>query len=185
MEHSASLGFQPGDAYPTIAWLDVDWWAVGTVRGRVRAFRTNYAGQSIVRGSACASSGRAPLIGVRRRPSAVSAENRARVTVARGPVGASAWLLVGFANQTTYAGLLLPIPLATVGLPGCALQVAPIITPFTTLGAAGIDAGYGFVDLNHSLSSTVTGTRVAAQWLLLDPANIQYGMSEVHELSLR
>lgn len=185
MEYSASLGVQPGNAYPTIAWLDVDWAVVGTLNGRVRAFHTNFIGQGAVRGRACSSQPTRPLIGVRRQPTAPVGQNPARVTVARGPTGAIGLLLLGFANQTSYAGVPLPIRVDSLGLTGCELQVAPIVSVLTLLGTTGIDAGYSYVDLNRSFAPAAVGTRVAAQWLMLDPANLKFGGSEVHELSLQ
>jgi hypothetical protein len=186
MEYRASLGLHPNDAYPTIAWLDADWIMVGTQRGRVRAYRTNFVDQGAVRGRPCSSAADLmPLIGARRQPSAASGQNPARITVARGQPGSAAWLNLGLATQNTFAGLPLPIGLAGFGLPGCWLQVAPIASTFTVLGTTRIDLGYGFVDLPQRFAPATTGLRIAAQWLLFDPATLAYAASEVHELSLQ
>jgi hypothetical protein len=183
MEYAASLGLQPGDAYPTIAWIDVDWWMVGTVRGRVRAYRTNFARQGTVYGQPCSTAAQAPLICVRRQPSAPAGQNRARVTLARGQPGAAAWLMLGFPNRTADANLP-PLDLAPFGMPGCLLHVWPFTSRFTTLGTNGIDAGFGFVDLLHPFAPAL-GTLLAAQWIWFDPTTLGHGASEAHELRLQ
>jgi hypothetical protein len=79
---------------------------------------------------------------------------------------------------------LLPIDLAPYGMPGCLLQVWPFTSRFTTLGANGIDAGDGYVDLLHPFAPAL-GTLLAAQWIWFDPTTLGHGASEVHELRLQ
>ena len=182
MEYSASLGVQPGDAYPTIAWLDADWIMVGTIAGRVRGYRASFARQGTVYGQPCSTGAQPPLIGARRQPTAPTGQNQARVTLARGHPGAAAWLMIGFPDWTIDATVP-PIDLSPYGMPGCLLQVWPFTSRFTTLGTNGIDAGYGHVDLPQQFAATF-GTRLVTQWLWFDPATLGYGASEVHELRL-
>ena len=122
---------------------------------------------------------------MRRQPTAPIGQNPARITLARAHPGAAAWLNVGLPSQTTIAGVPLPIDLSSYGLPGCWLQVAPIASVFLMLGTSGVDRGYGFVDVPHGFAPAATGTRIAAQWLWLDPVTLGYGASEVHELWLQ
>lgn len=184
MEYSASLGVQPGDAYPTIAWIDIDWWQAGSYPGRVRAYRTNYAEQGPIVGTPCSNYGTLPLIGARKFQ-ATPITQRARITVARGPAGGGAWLNFGFANQTSYGGVPLPIDLAAYGLPGCNLYVGPITSAFTVLGATGIDSGYGHFDMVQRLTSATTGVSIVAQWLLFDPVTLSYGGTARHQLKVQ
>ncbi|HZN37423.1 MAG TPA: hypothetical protein VFD82_01395 [Planctomycetota bacterium] len=175
METSASLGVQPGSPYPVVAWMDINWWTTGTYHGRIRAYDMARAGQGPVTGVACSSSGQPPLIGARQTTTG------ARVTIAKAPPGAVAFLNLALANQTSYGGLPLPINLTPFGLTGCELHVGPLASEWRILGTTGIDRGYAAVDFPFQLVPTL-GTSIVAQWLVFDPATLAYAATAKHEL---
>jgi len=176
MEHSASLGLQPGNPYPVIAWLDPQWAVIGTHSGRVRAYRGNLRGQSPVTGTPCSTLPQAPLIGARQTPAG------SRITVARAPAGALAWLDLALPHQTAYAGYQLPLDLTAFGLPGCSLYVPPGITVLRFTGTAGIDRGYAAVDLPIQLTAAAAGVDIVAQWLVFDPVTLDHAATAMHAL---
>ncbi len=174
--YAASLGTLPGHHYPTVAWMEMDWQTIGQYIGRVRAFHTVRIAQGPITGQGCASQGAPPWIGARRTATG------ARVTIAKAPPGAFAFLNLALLPQTSYAGLPLPIDLGPFGLAGCDLLVGPEAAYGRLLGTAGIDRGYAQVDLPLQLSTGTLGTSLAAQWLVLDPATLAYAATPRHEL---
>lgn len=179
---AASLGVPPNGGYPRIAWCESDhypWpnhlpWA----QGRVRAFDTVRLGQGPLLGRPCSSTGTYPMIGAR------STSSGARVTIARGPSGAYAWLNLALGNPVQHAGVALPMALDPFGLIGCMLRVGPEVSVFRQLGTTGIDRGYAAVDLPVQLAATL-GTIAQAQWLVYDPQTGAYGATEQHQLRLQ
>lgn len=176
MESSASLGVQPGSPYPVIGWLDVQWFAAGTGTGRIRAYRGALDGQGPVTGTPCSNRGAPPQIGAR------NTTTGARVTVAKAPAGALAWLSLSFPNQTSYGGHPLPLDLSPFGLPGCTMYVAPIALHLRVTGTTGIDRGYAAVDFPFRLTAAATGIDAVAQWLVLDPVTLDYAATAMHRL---
>ncbi|MCA8976156.1 MAG: VCBS repeat-containing protein [Planctomycetes bacterium] len=176
MEHSACLGVQPGNPYPVIAWLDLDWFMSNTHGGRVRAYRTNFAGQSPVTGTACSTLPEQPLIGARQ--SAFGS----RLTVAHAPPHALAWLNLALRGANTYAGHQLPLDLTPLGLPGCSLFVPPGITYTRLTGSNGINRGYTAVALPFHLTAATTGIDLGAQWLVFDPVTFDHAATAMHAL---
>ena len=176
MEYSASLGTRPGNPYPVVAWHDGMWFMPGTHSGRVRAYNTAFEGQSPVSGTPCTTLSEPPLIGAR-----VTATG-SRVTVARAPSNALAWLSLGLRPHTSYLGYQLPLDLTAFGLPGCHLYVPPGLTYLRFTGTSGIDRGYAYVDLPFQLTSATTGLGLAAQWLVFDPVSFDHAATAQHAL---
>jgi hypothetical protein len=174
---SASLGQLPGSPYPVVAWLDTDWFMLGTSKGRIRAFDAARAGQGPVTGTACTSSGTLPLIGVRKLGTG-TANTGFRTTVAKTHGNAIAALNFAFAPLAT------PVDLTPFGFAGCAVYVDPVATFLQTTGTTGLDRGYAAVDLPHPLSAAATGTDVVAQWLVLEPATGAYAATQMHAIRL-
>ncbi|MGB3965987.1 MAG: VCBS repeat-containing protein [Planctomycetota bacterium] len=174
--YAAGLGVQPGSFYPAIAWMDLEWFASNTPHGRVRTYNTARAGQGPITGRPCSSTNQLPQIGARQTASG------ARVTIAKAPPGAVAFLNLAAAPQTTYAGLPLPIDLSSLGFIGCYLHVGPEASAWRILGTTGIDRGYAAVDLPFGLSAAATGHTIVAQWLVLDPATLAYATTSRHQL---
>ncbi|MFY9346030.1 MAG: VCBS repeat-containing protein [Planctomycetota bacterium] len=173
--YAAGLGVQPGSPYPAIAWMDLQWFTSLTHYGRVRAYNTARAGQGPITGNACSSTNQLPQIGARQTTAG------ARVTIAKAPPGAVAFLNLAIAPQTTYAGLTLPIDLSPFGLVGCDLHVGPEASDWRILGTTGIDRGYAAVDLPFQFVPTL-GAAIVAQWLVFDPATLAYAASSKHQL---
>jgi len=174
---SAKLGIRVGDSYPSVAWLDRGWWVPGTNYGRIRAFGTARAGQGLITGIPCTSSGQMPLIGVRKL--GVGAANTGfRTTVAKTHANAIAAL------NFSLSPLPSPIDMTVFGFSGCTVYVDPIASYLRLTGVAGIDRGYAAVDLPYPLSAATTGTDVFAQWLVLEPTNWDYAATEMHAIQL-
>lgn len=174
---AAGLGAQPGQQYPTIAWMDLEYCTQITHYGRVRSYNTERAGQGAISGHPCSSNGRtAPQIGARQTSSG------ARITIAKGPPGALALLNLGLVPQTHYMGIPLPIDLGWLGMPGCKAYVGPDVHYLRAMGNTGIDKGYAAVDLPFQLSPAGLGTPLVAQWLVFDPASLGYATTAMHAL---
>ena len=178
--YGVGLGVQPGSPYPAIAWLDLGYYLpqISLANGRIRAFRAMREGQGPVFGASCSSTDEQPMIGARHTATG------SRVTIAKGPPGAMAWLNLAIGNPGTYQGQPLPIALDGFGLTGCQLHVALDVSFLRVLGTNGIDRGYAAVDWNHGLAAT-QGTIVQAQWLLFDPATSDYAATQKHQLRLQ
>lgn len=178
----ASFGVPPNGGYPRIAWVEHDYYPwpnhLPWAQGRVRAFDTVRLGQGPLLGRPCSSTGTYPMIGAR------STSSGARVTIARGPSGAYAWLNLALGNPVQHAGVALPMALDPFGLIGCMLRVGPEVSVFRQLGTTGIDRGYAAVDLPVQLAATL-GTIAQAQWLVYDPQTGAYGATEQHQLQLQ
>lgn len=89
---------------------------------------------------------------------------------------------MSLANETTYAGVPLPIDLSFLAMAGCQLQVAPTVTALRVLGTSGIDHGHAAYDAPFALTASALGVPIAAQWLVLDPAGSAYAATPRHEL---
>lgn len=175
--YSAPLGVQPGRQYPTIAWMDLEYYTSTTLHGRVRAFNTELAGQGAITGQPCSSSDfHVPQIGARKTSVG------ARITIASGPPGGLGLLNLALSPQTSYGGLPLPIDLSWLGMPGCKAYVGPDAHYLRVLGTNGIDRGYAAVDLPFQLTAAAVGVPLVAQWLVLDPGSLGYGATAMHEL---
>jgi hypothetical protein len=172
---SGSLGTPPGQSYPVIAWMDVQWQSP-MASGRVRAYSTARAGQGQITGSACSSTGVLPQIGVRQTPTG------ARFTIAKGPAGGIAWLCLSLASETSFGGAPLPIDLSIFGLPGCSLQVAPTASSLHVLGTQGIDRGYAASDQPFGLTAAAVGVPIVGQWLVLDSSTLGFALTRVHHI---
>jgi hypothetical protein len=172
------LGTWPDRAYPSLAWIELDWQFTSTTWGRVRAFGGEHVGQGAVRGSACSSSASSrPLIGARTTASG------ARVTLAQAPPGAFAVLVMSLQHAPTFGPHGMPLDLSPLGLPGCMLQVIPDVAHWRITGTGpGHDAGYAAVDLPFPLTGATTGTKVYAQWLALDITSGAFAATEVQQL---
>ncbi|MBL9079358.1 MAG: VCBS repeat-containing protein [Planctomycetes bacterium] len=177
MWKSAALGSSPTNPYPALAWMDEQWYTIGTSSGRVRVFDGARLGQGPVTGTACTSSGTLPLIGVRKLGTGL-ANTGFRTTVAKTHPNALAALLFAFTP------LPAPVDLTPLGFTACTLYVDPVATFLQFTGTAGIDLGYAAVDLPHPLSAAATGTNVLAQWIVLDPANGAYAATQRHAIRL-
>jgi hypothetical protein len=171
---AAGLGHVNGNAYPSIAFLDISYAATsGGGYGRIRAHTVNARGQGPVSGSACSSAGPAPKIGVR------ATANGARVTVSRAQPGGLALLSLALASQTTFGGQPLPLSLAPYGWNGCTMLVGPEAAQMRLVGASGTDLRYAAVDWSVQLVATL-GVSVAAQWFVFDPASLTYATTAKH-----
>lgn len=173
-----NLGVQPGSPYPVIAWYD-PYLAPTVGFGRIRTFRWNRAGTGPVTGTACASAGSTPLIGMREIATGT------RITLAGAPPAALSWLAVALASQSTYGGHSLPLPLDPFGLTGCTLYVAPAATASTMTGSTGLDAGYAAFDLPLVLAPSGISTNLAAQWIALDPTTLAFATTSRHGFRVR
>jgi hypothetical protein len=107
-----------------------------------------------------------------------------RITVSGALPGAMAWLGVGAAAQTSYGGVPLPLALDPYGLQGCSLYVSPAAIDIRTTGVAGFDRGYAAIDLAARVNAASTNA-FAAQWLVLDPATLGFGVSARHEFRVQ
>jgi hypothetical protein len=170
----ASLGVQPGNPYPVIAYCEPGYSNNGS--GRVTAVRTRLLGAGAVIGPGCGSGG-IPRIGLRQQGSG------SRITVSGALPGALAWIALAPATQTSYGGFALPLPLDRFGLVGCSLLVAPVAIGVRTLGAGGLVSGYGFADLPNAISPT--GSLYAAQWVAIDLLSGQFALSPRHEFGVQ
>jgi len=177
MWFSASLGSPPGSPYPALAWVDTEWYTIGTQVGRVRVYDGARTGQGPVTGIACTSSGTLPLIGVRKL--GVGAANTGfRTTVAKTHGNALAALNFAFTPLPT------PVDLTPFGFAGCTLYLDPVATFLQVTGTTGIDRGYAAVDLPHPLSAAAVGTDVVAQWLVLEPSTWDHAATQMHAIRL-
>jgi hypothetical protein len=176
-EPMIALGVQPGSPYPVFAFRD-SWYYQGTSGvGRVIAVRTNLPGAGPVTGTPCSSGSSLPQIGMRLVPSG------SRITIAKGPPGAIGFLIGGPASQTNYGSLSLPLALDPYGLPGCSALVAPVVQVPVILGTSGLDRGYAAVDLPWIPSPS--GTALAAQWIVWDPATGSFATTARHEFRVQ
>lgn len=176
MMYSASLGVQPGNPYPVVAWLNTEELS-SNYGGLIRAFGGARTGQGPVTGIACTSSGTLPLIGVRKL-GAGAANTGFRTTVAKTNADALAALLFAFAPLAT------PVDLTPFGFAGCKVYVDPVAVFLQVTGTTGIDRGYAAVDLPHPLSAATTGTDLVAQWLVIEPASGAYAATQMHAIRL-
>jgi hypothetical protein len=187
MNFAVSLGTHPGSPYPVVAWYDWNWVQVGMNHGRIRGFRTDFAGNGAVTGASCSTTPQHPLIGVRQvTPTIPSTYPRhTRITVAKGPSGGAAWLNLDYATATSFAGVPLPIDLAAFGIPGCYVHVGPTASAFRTLGTTGIDRGYAHIELPRPLAAATLGTGLVGQWLLFDPTTLDFATTQKHEFKMQ
>jgi hypothetical protein len=178
MDTSVSLGVQPGNPYPVLAWIEPQWIMVGTSRGRIRAFGGAGAGQGPVTGTACTSSGTLPLIGVRKL-GVGTANTGFRTTVAKTHANALAALNFAF------TALAAPVDLTPFGFAACTFYVDPAASVLAVTGSTGIDRGYAAADLPHPLSAATSGTDIVAQWLVYDPATLAHAATQMHAIRLQ
>ena len=173
----ASLGTQPGNPYPVIAFTEVPSPPGAYVR-RIQAWRLSPPGTRVL-GTGCSSVGRPPPIGLRRITSPTG--ETCRITLGSGLPGAFAWCIVSPAAPSA------PLPLDPLGFSGCDLLVVPTWVCNRTTGTTGMPTGYASVDVPAILPRTqTTGTiPFAAQWLLLDPSTLDYAASPRHEFAVR
>ena len=176
-EAMASLGAQPGNPYPVIAFTEVPS-PPGAHFHRIQAWRLSPPGSRVV-GAGCSSNGPAPTIGLR-RVSSPSGET-CRITLGSDMPGALAWCMIGPAAPTP------ALPLGPFGFPGCALLVAPAWIASRATGIVGMVTGYAGVDIPATLprTQTTSATPYSAQWLLLDPLTLDYAASPRHEFAIR
>ena len=104
-----------------------------------------------------------------------------RVTLGGAPPGAFAWLLVG---SNTAA----PPPIGQGSADDwfasrCKLLVSPTIILSRTAGSTGWSAGYTFVSAPYVVGTA--GLGIAAQWLCLTPATLDFAMSPRHDLRIQ
>jgi hypothetical protein len=93
------------------------------------------------------------------------------VTVASGPGGAPALLVLGNSRQE-WAGIPLPFDLLPLGAPGCAIGVRGVLLVASGLGGTGPGMGTGSVPLPIPNQTALLGARLSAQWWIVDvPAN--------------
>ncbi len=173
----AQLAPQPGHPYPVIVTIDHPGGAVDPRYGWVRAWRCNLPGTTVT-GAGCSSAGAPPQIGVRRN------SGLGRVVLSGAPPGALAWLSVSLGSQNSFGGHLLPLALDAFGLPGCTLRVPPTVVIPTGTGSAGVDAGCSAFDLPLGLVPAA-GLPLAAQWLVLDPPSLGFGMTPRHDFRVQ
>src|SRR5690606_18400560 len=96
------------------------------------------------------------------------------LVVSNAPAGVAGLLLIG-GSTTNWAGVPLPIPLGSLGLPGCALQVAPgAILPFVTSNASD-QVGAARIPLPVPPAPALSGIFVAAQAFVNDPVRLALG----------
>jgi hypothetical protein len=172
---SVSLGTWPDKHYPSLSWIENDYFSSSTLQGRVRGFGSELLGQGPITGRPCSTTGDMPLIGAR------NTANGARVTVAKAPPGAIAMLNVATAGYHKQVASLLPLNL--FGPDSCEVLALPELSAFQLTGAGpGIDRGYAAVDLPFQFSAAVSGTDLVAQWLILDPATLAFAATELHHL---
>ncbi|MBX3461624.1 MAG: VCBS repeat-containing protein [Planctomycetes bacterium] len=176
MMYSASLGVQPGNPYPVVAWLNTEEMA-SNYSGLIRVYGGARAGQGPVTGTACTSAGPLPRIGVRKLGQG-AANTGFRTTVAKTHADALAALHFAFAP------LAAPVDLSPYGFPGCTAYVDPAAAFLRLTGTAGIDRGYAAVDLPHPLSAAAAGTDVQAQWFVLEPVTGAYAATQRHTIRL-
>ena len=172
----ASLGVQPGNPYPVIAFTEVPT-PPGSSYRRIQTWRLSPPGTRVV-GTGCSTRGQPPTIGLRRVTS--STGETCRITLGSTMPSALAWCAIGPATPIP------PFSLAPLGFPGCDLLVAPIWFGSRTTAAAGIPAGYAGIDIPRQLprTQTSTATSFAAQWLVLDPTTLDYAASPRHEFGI-
>jgi len=180
----ACIGPQPGSPYPVVAEWDWPWQIVSqgppvhvVHMPRLRGLRADLNGTSHS-GTGCATSGTPPTIAVRRDPN-----RHVQVTAVGLLPGAPAWLLLGAATTTTWAGHALPVPLDGWGLPGCSLLVAPELVIHEVAGTTGWDRGYAAFGAPFTVAAA--GLQVAMQWLSLDPSTLAHAVSGRHDVALQ
>jgi hypothetical protein len=178
MEHSASLGVQPGSPYPVVAWMDIHWFVVGTAKGRIRAYDPARAGQGPVTGTACTSTGSLPLIGTRKLGTSIAGTG-SRITVAKTHPNALAVLNLAF---TALPG---PVDLTPLGFQGCTVYVDPVASYLRVTGTTGIDHGYAAVDLPYPPTTAISGTTAVGQWLVFEPATLAHAATQMHGIRLQ
>lgn len=174
----ADLGVQPGNPYPVFVVMDEP--APSVVPSgfaRIRAYRCSPAGTRFV-GVGCSSSGAEPTIGIRRVDAAVG--DHSRLVLGSAPRNALA-VLVAAPTSTNLPG---PLPLDFLGLPGCDLLVAPVITEIRFTGASGLDRGYAAVDIPAPILP-LGGNEFAAQWVVLDPPSAQFATTARYEFRVQ
>lgn len=120
-------------------------------------------------GEACGPASRAPRWSF---PNLPASNTTFRPSLVGGPPGAAAFLVVGF-NRAVLGGAPLPTPLDLIGMPGCALQLAPLATIPTTLDAQGAGTiATAIANYTAPLAHLAYG-----QWFVLDPTANALGVS--------
>lgn len=174
----ADLGVQPGNPYPVFVVMDeLPLTGVPTGFARIRAYRCSPPGTRFV-GTGCASVGPPPTIGIRRVDA--SPTDHSRLVLGSAPPNAFA-VLVAAPTSTSLPG---PVPLDFLGLPGCDLLVAPVITELRLTGATGIARGHAAVDVPSPMLPG-GGSEFAAQWVVLDPVTLRYAATARYEFRVQ
>jgi hypothetical protein len=169
-----NLGSHAGSPYQVLVWPDT----VTRSPGTIHTLDTHLIGQGPANGIAHSSTPDLPQISTRQ------VQGNALITVAAGSPGSLGWLVGGFASDTSYAGLALPIALDPFGWTGCSAFVAPAVAVPTVIGSTGLDRGYAHVNLPLPVTAT-GGIALAAQWLLLDPTSGTFAVTQRHDFRLR
>lgn len=152
---------QPGSPFPVIAVSEPLYNYPTPLQGRLLFYRATPP-NVVALGSGC--SGRldsAPRLGFVDRGAA-----GALVHLSHAPPSASALLLLGI-SSTSWLGQPLPLALAALGLPACALHTSIEAAVPVTAGSTGNAKGYARFPIPLPLSSGL-GATVCAQWLVLD-----------------
>jgi hypothetical protein len=123
----------------------------------------------------CAGSGNhVPAIGANGLPSL--GNSTFGITVASGPGGALATLAVGDSRQT-WLGAPLPFDLAPLGAPGCAVAAPGLVLLGSTLSGSGPGTGGATQSLPVPNQAPLRGSRLIAQWWILDQQANQLGLT--------
>ncbi|MGH7151224.1 MAG: hypothetical protein ACREIU_11015, partial [Planctomycetota bacterium] len=139
----------------------------GTVglTNKVRMFSGAPEGVSVF-GVACpVSGGILPRIGA---TGAAHLGQTIKINLSQVPPGKPTLLLLGFTNQAWW-GIPLPLDLAFVGLPGCALLVSPDVPLGFTTSAFGPGNGRVVAPLSIPSQAALAGATFYAQWYVVDP----------------
>jgi len=122
-------------------------------------------------GSACATpSGWVPRIGAARMvlPSGIPP---LRLHLSNVPPGSGGFLLLGLTN-TQWWGVPLPLDLAFLGLPGCALLVSPDLAFPAVATGSGALAGHASLTFPVPVTPSTLGASTYFQWFTADPSDL-------------
>ena len=159
----AAMGPVPGTPFPAFAITEPKFGSGGFLlaQGRVSVYAGPASGAAPLGPGCTGTLAAQPEMGL----SDLGASG-IRLHLSSAPPGAAAALLVGL-SSTSWLGGTLPLPLSSIGFPGCELATSSEIQVPVLTGTTGTSRGYASFDVPFALRTGFGTLALHGQWLVL------------------